>query len=209
MDDQGILILARHGQSEGNALNVFTGLRNLPLTDAGRHEARAIARALKAAGYRPDRIFSSALDRAIETAQIIVNTLGGGIPFTSEAALNERDYGDLTGLNKAEAAVRFGDRQVHEWRRSYDTSPPGGESLRDARLRVVPYYEAGIRPHLQKGETVLIIAHGNSLRALMMEVEKMTPAQIVNCELKTGEIIVYRRDERGHAARVADIPVTI
>ena len=108
MDDQGILILARHGQSEGNALNVFTGLRNLPLTDAGRHEARAIARALKAAGYRPDRIFSSALDRAIETAQIIVNTLGGGIPFTSEAALNERDYGDLTGLNKAEAAVRFG-----------------------------------------------------------------------------------------------------
>ncbi|SBW14219.1 hypothetical protein BR10RB9215_C11045 [Brucella sp. 10RB9215] len=209
MKHKGILVLARHGQSEGNAHNIFTGWRDLPLTTAGRHEASRIALALQAAKYTINRVFCSHLRRAIESAEIIVETLGKHLPVSSDDALNERDYGELTGMNKIEAANRFGEEQVHQWRRSYEMSPPGGESLKDTKERVLPYYLDTILPGLERGENILIVAHGNSLRALIMYLEKLTPSQIINIELKTGEIVLYQIDENGSATRLPDITATI
>ncbi|KXO73053.1 2,3-bisphosphoglycerate-dependent phosphoglycerate mutase [Ochrobactrum sp. BD22] len=209
MKHKGILVLARHGQSEGNAHNIFTGWRDLPLTAAGRHEASRIALALQDAKYPINRVFCSHLRRAIESAEIIAETLDKHLPVSSDDALNERDYGELTGMNKIEAANRFGEEQVHQWRRSYEMSPPGGESLKDTKERVLPYYLDTILPGLERGENILIVAHGNSLRALIMYLEKLTPSQIINLELKTGEIVFYQIDENGNATRIPDIRATI
>ncbi len=206
---RGLLVLARHGQSEGNAHNVFTGWRDLPLTGRGRQEARAVAQALEAEKIALDAVFCSRLRRTVETAEIVVATLGKPIPVFSEEALNERDYGDLTGMDKDEAALRFGAGQVREWRRSYDTRPPGGESLADTRARVVACYRDAILPRLERGENVLVVAHGNSLRALVMELEGLTPAQIERYELKTGEIVAYRFDGDNSAERLAPIAAAV
>ncbi|MBA8840670.1 2,3-bisphosphoglycerate-dependent phosphoglycerate mutase [Ochrobactrum sp. RH2CCR150] len=181
----------------------------MPLTAAGRHEASRIALALQAAKYTINRVFCSHLRRAIESAEIIVETLGKHLPVSSNDALNERDYGELTGMNKIEAANRFGEEQVHQWRRSYEMSPPGGESLKDTKERVLPYYLDTILPGLERGENILIVAHGNSLRALIMYLEKLTPSQIITLELKTGEIVLYQIDENGNATRLPAITATI
>ncbi|MDN2567099.1 2,3-bisphosphoglycerate-dependent phosphoglycerate mutase [Aquibium sp. A9E412] len=189
----GTLVLVRHGQSEWNLKNLFTGWRDPGLSDKGHEEARAAGDRLKAHGIRPDIAFTSVLSRAIVTNDHILEVLGqSDLETIRDEALNERDYGDLAGLNKDDARARWGEEQVHVWRRSYDVPPPGGESLRDTGARVWPYYLHDIQPHVLRGETVLVSAHGNSLRALVMALDGLTGAQIVKMEIATGVPIVYR-----------------
>jgi 2,3-bisphosphoglycerate-dependent phosphoglycerate mutase len=188
----GTLVLVRHGQSEWNLKNLFTGWRDVDLTELGREEAKTGADKLKARGTKFDIAFTSALIRAQKTCQIILDTLGqGDLKTIRDQALNERDYGDLSGLNKDDARAKWGEEQVHIWRRSYDTQPPGGESLKDTGARVWPYYMHVMQPHVLRGETVLVAAHGNSLRALIMALEGKSGEEIVKLELATGVPIVY------------------
>lgn len=192
------LVLVRHGQSEWNAKNLFTGWRDVPLTDQGREEAREAGQALKRAGFEFDIAFTSELSRAQDTNTIILDRLGqSGIQVIKNQALNERDYGDLTGLNKDAARKKFGEEQVHIWRRSFDTPPPGGESLKDTAARVLPYYDSDIAPTVMKDKTVLVTAHGNSLRALVMRLEQMSEDEITKLNIPTGAPIVYRLDAEG------------
>jgi 2,3-bisphosphoglycerate-dependent phosphoglycerate mutase len=188
-----ILVLVRHGQSEWNLKNLFTGWRDPDLTDQGVEEAKAAGRRLKAAGIGFDIAFTSALLRAQRTTTLLLAELGApDLPTIANAALNERDYGDLSGLNKAEATNQWGPEQVHIWRRSYDVPPPGGESLRDTVARVLPYYCQVILPAVLSGQRVVVTAHGNSLRALVMVLDKLTPETIPRVELATGLPLVYR-----------------
>jgi 2,3-bisphosphoglycerate-dependent phosphoglycerate mutase len=188
----GTLILVRHGQSEWNLLNLFTGWRNPDLTEQGMEEARATGKALKAAGIVPDLYYTSALRRAQHTLDLMLEEMGVlNCTIIRNTALNERDYGDLSGLNKDDARAKWGEEQVLIWRRSYDVPPPGGESLKDTAARTLPYYEAEILPRLQDGETILIAAHGNSLRAMVMAIEGLTPEQILKREIATGQPTVY------------------
>ncbi len=189
----GTLVLVRHGQSEWNLKNLFTGWRDVGLTDLGREEARAAGARLKALGLTFDIAFTSALKRAQDSCDLILGELGQtGLETIRDQALNERDYGDLSGLNKDDARAKWGEEQVHVWRRSYDIAPPGGESLKDTGARVWPYYIHVLQPHVLRGETVLVVAHGNSLRALIMALDGLTGDQIVKTELATGVPIVYR-----------------
>ena len=188
-----LLVLLRHGQSEWNLKNLFTGWKDPDLTPEGVEEAIAAGRRLKARGLRFDRCFTSALTRAQHTLDLVLGELGQkGLPETRDEALNERDYGDLSGLNKDDARKRWGEDQVHVWRRSYDVAPPGGESLKDTVARALPYYCQNILPAVLRGERVLVAAHGNSLRALVMVLDKLTPKTIPSMELATGVPIVYR-----------------
>ncbi|ACL55486.1 2,3-bisphosphoglycerate-dependent phosphoglycerate mutase [Methylobacterium nodulans] len=187
-----LLVLARHGQSEWNLKNLFTGWRDPDLTEIGVAEARAAGRRLKAKGIRFDVAFTSALTRAQRTAELILEELGQpDLPTIADAALNERDYGDLSGLNKDDARERWGKEQVHVWRRSYDVPPPGGESLKDTVARVLPYTMREILPRVMRGERVLVAAHGNSLRALVMVLDGLTTETIPGLELWTGVPLVY------------------
>src|SRR5205085_3885332 len=191
--DHRLLVLVRHGQSEWNLKNLFTGWRDVDLSEQGVAEARTAGRKLKAQGLRFDVAFTSALVRAQRTLDIMLEELGQhGIPILKDQALNERDYGDLVGLNKDDARKRWGEDQVHIWRRSYDVAPPGGESLRDTAARVLPYYIQEILPAVLTGKHVLVSAHGNSLRALVMVLERLSPADIVKREIATGVPLVYR-----------------
>jgi 2,3-bisphosphoglycerate-dependent phosphoglycerate mutase len=189
----GTLILVRHGQSEWNLQNLFTGWRNPNLTEKGEGEARATGKALKAAGIVPDLFYTSALRRAQHTLDLMLEEMEiDNVTITRNVALNERDYGDLSGLNKDDARAKWGEEQVHIWRRSFDVPPPGGESLKDTAARTLPYYKAEILPQLEAGKTVLIAAHGNSLRALVMSIEGLSPDEILAREIATGEPTVYR-----------------
>jgi 2,3-bisphosphoglycerate-dependent phosphoglycerate mutase len=189
----GTLILVRHGQSEWNLKNLFTGWRNPDLTPQGIEEARATGKRLKAAGMVPDMFYTSALKRAQHTLDLILEELGiDNVTITRNVALNERDYGDLSGLNKDDARAKWGEEQVLIWRRSFDVPPPGGESLKDTAARTLPYFRAEIEPLLKAGKTVLVAAHGNSLRALVMAIEGLTPDEILKRELGTGEPVIYR-----------------
>jgi 2,3-bisphosphoglycerate-dependent phosphoglycerate mutase len=193
-----VLVLVRHGESQWNNLNLFTGWKNPDLTETGVAEARAAGRLLKAGGYRFDVAFTSDLLRAQHTLDLMLEELGQeGLPTQKSQKLNERDYGDLSGLNKDEARAKWGESQVHIWRRSYDIAPPGGESLKDTAARVLPYYEAEIRPAVKAGRNVLVAAHGNSLRALIMRLEGLSGEEIVARELATGVPIVYRLNPDG------------
>jgi 2,3-bisphosphoglycerate-dependent phosphoglycerate mutase len=188
-----ILVLVRHGESEWNKKNLFTGWRDIDLTENGVAEARAAGKRLKAEGLTFGIAFTSALVRAQRTLDLMLDELGRPtIPVERDQALNERDYGDLSGLNKDDARAKWGEEQVHIWRRSYTVQPPGGESLRDTLARVLPYYLHVIQPHAIRGEGVLISAHGNSLRAMIMALEGLTGDEIVKRELDTGVPIVYR-----------------
>lgn len=188
----GTLILVRHGESEWNLKNLFTGWRNPDLTEKGIGEARGAGKRLKAAGLVPQVYFTSALKRAQHTLDLILEELGiTDLVITRHHALNERDYGDLSGLNKDDARAKWGEEQVLIWRRSYDVPPPGGESLKDTAARTLPYFDAEILPALKAGKTVLVAAHGNSLRSIVMAIEKLTPEQILKRELATGEPVVY------------------
>jgi len=188
-----LLVLVRHGQSEWNLQNLFTGWRDVGLTDKGISEARAAGRQLKALGLRFDIAFTSALIRAQRTLDLMLDELGQrSIPVLRDQALNERDYGDLSGLNKDDARRKWGEEQVHVWRRSYDVAPPGGESLKDTAARVLPYYLQEILPRVLRVERVLVSAHGNSLRALVMVLDRLSPQEIVKRELATGVPLIYR-----------------
>ncbi|WP_427024796.1 2,3-bisphosphoglycerate-dependent phosphoglycerate mutase [Aureimonas ureilytica] len=187
------LVLVRHGQSDWNLKNLFTGWRDPDLTDLGVKEASAAGQRLKAAGLHFDIAFTSALSRAQRTLKLIQAELGQeDLETIRDEALNERDYGDLSGLNKDDARAKWGEEQVHVWRRSYDVPPPGGESLKDTGARVWPYYIHRIQPHVLNGGTVIVAAHGNSLRALIMALDGLTGEEIVAQELATGVPIVYK-----------------
>jgi 2,3-bisphosphoglycerate-dependent phosphoglycerate mutase len=188
-----ILVLVRHGQSEWNLKNLFTGWRDVGLTEQGVAEARAAGARVKAKGLTFGIAFTSALSRAQRTCDLILEESGQtGIPIVRDQALNERDYGDLSGLNKDDARAKWGEEQVHIWRRSYDIQPPGGESLRDTGARVWPYYINRVQPHVMRGEGVLVAAHGNSLRALIMALDGLSGDEVVKLELATGLPILYR-----------------
>ena len=190
---QRLLVLVRHGQSDWNLKNLFTGWKDPDLTQLGIEEARAAGRALKAQGLAFDRAYTSNLIRAQKTLSLILTELGQqNIPTIRAQALNERDYGDLSGLNKDEARLKWGDQQVHLWRRSYDVAPPRGESLKDTVARVLPYYLEEILPPVLRGEPVLIVAHGNSLRSLLMGLDRLTPETVVAADVATGAAIIYR-----------------
>lgn len=197
-----LLVLVRHGQSEWNKKNLFTGWRDPGLTEQGMDEAREAGQAMKAKGLVFDVAFTSALSRAQETNRIMLEELGqGDLPVIRDQALNERDYGDLSGLNKDDAREKWGEEQVHIWRRSYDIPPPGGESLKMTAERVLPYYEKEILPRVLKGERVLVAAHGNSLRALVMQLDKLSQEQVLALNIATGAPIVYELDDRGNVLR--------
>jgi 2,3-bisphosphoglycerate-dependent phosphoglycerate mutase len=201
-----VLVLVRHGESEWNKLNLFTGWKDVDLSPKGVAEARAAGRLLKAKGYEFDVAFTSDLKRAQHTLTLMLEELGQtSLPVHEDLALNERDYGDLSGLNKDDARKRWGESQVHIWRRSYDTRPPGGESLEDTAARVLPYWEAQIRPEVMAGRNVLVSAHGNSLRALIMRLEGLSGEEIVKRELATGVPIVYRLAADGTVAERTDL----
>jgi 2,3-bisphosphoglycerate-dependent phosphoglycerate mutase len=184
------LILLRHGQSQWNLENRFTGWVDVPLSPKGEDEARQAGATLR--GRRIDQVFTSVLKRAIDTTDLALAAAGiTGVPTERDPALNERMYGDLQGLNKAEAAQRWGDEQIKIWRRSYDVPPPGGESLADTAARVIPYWEARIKPELLAGKNVLVGAHGNSLRALVMHLDGLTREQVLALEIPTGAPLLY------------------
>jgi 2,3-bisphosphoglycerate-dependent phosphoglycerate mutase len=188
-----LLVLVRHGQSEWNLKNLFTGWKDPGLTELGVEEARIAGKRLNERGLRFDIAFTSALSRAQETLRLMLEEIGQPhLETLRDQALNERDYGDLSGLNKDDARKRWGAEQVHLWRRSYDVSPPGGESLKDTVARALPYYVQEILPRVLRGERVLVAAHGNSLRALVMVLDRLTPKTIPAMELATGIPLVYR-----------------
>ncbi len=201
-----VLVLVRHGQSEWNARNLFTGWKDVDLTAQGIAEARRAGRSLKSAGHQFDIAFTSDLIRARKTLGLILEELGqSGLETLRDQKLNERDYGDLVGLNKAETAEKFGDEQVKIWRRSYDVAPPGGESLKDTAARTLPYFEASILPRVLAGENVIVSAHGNSLRAIIMRLDKLSTDEITRLNLATGAPVIYRFNEDGSVAEKRDL----
>jgi 2,3-bisphosphoglycerate-dependent phosphoglycerate mutase len=201
-----LLVLVRHGQSEWNLKNLFTGWRDVDLSEQGIAEARTAGRKLKAQGFQFDIAFTSALIRAQRTLDIMLDELGQrGIQVAKDQALNERDYGDLVGLNKDDARKRWGEEQVHVWRRSYDVAPPGGESLRDTAARVLPYYIQEMLPRVLQGNRVLVSAHGNSLRALVMVLDRHTPESITKLNLDTGVPMIYRLNADSTVAEKRDL----
>lgn len=192
------LILVRHGQSEWNLKNLFTGWRDPDLTDKGVTEAITAGKKLKELGFQFDLAFTSNLQRAQRTLKLMLEQLGQeNLETIYNEALNERDYGDLAGMNKDQAREQFGEDQVHIWRRSFDIPPPGGESLKDTAERVLPYYQETIWPHLVDDKKLIIAAHGNSLRALVMHLEKLTPDQILQREIATGIPLIYNLNADG------------
>jgi 2,3-bisphosphoglycerate-dependent phosphoglycerate mutase len=200
------LVLVRHGQSEWNLKNLFTGWRDVDLTEVGVQEARAAGKKLKAQGLHFDIGFTSALIRAQRSLDLVLDEMAQkNIPVIKNLALNERDYGDLSGLNKDDARAKWGEEQVHIWRRSYDVPPPGGESLRDTAARVLPYYIQEILPRVLGGANVLVAAHGNSLRALVMVLEKLSPEQILKREIGTGVPLIYRLNADSTVAEKQDL----
>jgi 2,3-bisphosphoglycerate-dependent phosphoglycerate mutase len=193
------LVLMRHGQSLWNLENRFTGFKDVPLTPKGEEEAIEGGDKIEDAGFKFDAVFTSTLERAIYTAELALNKRR--TEFVMHDDLRERDYGDLTGLNKAETAKQYGDEQVHIWRRSYDVAPPNGESLKDVVNRVRPYYDRKIKPLLMDGKNVFIAAHGNTLRALLIILKVRTPENINEAEIPTGKPLVMDIDGEGKVTK--------
>ena len=186
------LVLVRHGQSEWNAKNLFTGWKDPKLTDLGIQEAIKAGDLLETRNLKFDLMFTSDLFRAQETGRLILEQMNQtDIQVIEDQSLNERNYGDLAGLNKDEAREKWGEEQVHIWRRSFDVPPPGGESLKNTAERVLPYFELEIMPKVKEGLNILVAAHGNSLRALVMELEKISSEEIVKLEIATGDPLTY------------------
>ena len=190
------LIILRHGESEWNKLNLFTGWEDVSLTDQGKIEAKLAAFAIQNLKVDVNHAYTSALKRAKDTLEIVLYILKKDIPIISDQALNERNYGSLTGMNKDEARNKWGDEQVKLWRRSYDVSPENGESLKDTCERTIPYFKKNILPKLYDGENVIITAHGNSLRSIIMYVEELSEEEIISVEITTGIPIVYEYENK-------------
>lgn len=200
----GKLVLVRHGQSQWNLENRFTGWVDVPITEKGAEEARRAGRELK--GIKFDLAFTSELQRAQQTLDILLKESGQAkIPIEKDKALNERHYGDLQGLNKAETAKKYGEEQVHVWRRSYDVKPPNGESLKDTAERTLPYFNEKILPAAAAGKNILVSAHGNSLRAIVMALDKLGPDQIVKVEIGTCQPILYEIGPKGEVLKKTSI----
>jgi len=190
------LVLLRHGQSQWNLENRFTGWVDVPLTEKGFEEARHAGELLQ--GFHFDKVYTSVLTRAHQTMDVVLEVMGvKDIPIERDQALNERHYGDLQGKNKAETAKEFGEEQVHIWRRSYDVPPPGGESLKDTAARTLPYFREHILPDLKAGKNVLVVAHGNSLRSIVMELDGLSRQEVLDLNLGTGVPYVYEFDKDG------------
>ncbi len=203
---ENVLVLVRHGESEWNRLNRFTGWKDVDLTEEGVAEAHLAGAMLKAEGHRFDIAFTSTLKRAHHTLDIILDELGTPkFPLVKVAALNERDYGELVGVNKEDARKRWGPEQVHIWQRSYDIAPPGGESLKDTAARVVPFFEKWVLPELQEGKNVIVVAHGNSLRSLIMNLDQLGPDDVMQVEIGTGVPVIYRFNADGSVAEKRDL----
>src|SRR4051812_27178350 len=201
-----LLVLVRHGQSEWNLKNLFTGWKDPDLTAQGVAEAKQAGQRLKGEGLKFDVAFTSGLTRGPHTLDLMLKELDQtGLPTKKDMALNERDYGDLSGLNKDDARKKWGEEQVHVWRRSYDVPPPGGESLKDTLARALPYYVQEILPGVLRGERTLVAAHGNSLRALIMVLEKLSPEGILARELGTGAPIIYKLNADATVASKLDL----
>jgi 2,3-bisphosphoglycerate-dependent phosphoglycerate mutase len=192
----GLLILLRHGESQWNLENRFTGWVDVPLTEKGREEARRAGEKIR--NIHLDKAYTSVLRRAIDTLEIVLQVVGQpALPVAYDEALNERHYGDLQGLNKAETAEKYGAQQVHVWRRSYDVAPPGGESLKDTAARTLPYFESNILPDVRAGKNVLVSAHGNSLRSIVMHLDGLTKEQVLELNIGTGVPIIYEIGANG------------
>ncbi len=192
------VVLIRHGESQWNLENRFTGWVDVPLSPRGEQEAREAGEKLRS--FRFDHAFTSVLTRAIKTLEIVLGVIGqSGLPVEQSRALNERMYGELQGLNKAETAKQYGEAQVKLWRRSYDVRPPGGESLQDTAERVLPYYREHVWPRLANGETLLVVAHGNSLRALVMHLDQLSREEVLDLNIPTGAPLLYELDDQGQA----------
>ena len=192
------VVLIRHGESQWNLENRFTGWVDVPLSLKGEQEAREAGEKLRA--FRFDQAFTSVLTRAIRTLEIVLDVIGQpGLPVEQNQALNERMYGELQGLNKTETAEKYGEAQVKLWRRSYDVRPPGGESLQDTADRVLLYYRERVWPRLAKGETLLVVAHGNSLRALVMHLDRLSREEVLELNIPTGAPLLYELDDQGQA----------
>jgi 2,3-bisphosphoglycerate-dependent phosphoglycerate mutase len=203
---KNVLVLVRHGESEWNRLNMFTGWQDVDLTEEGVAEAHRAGAMLKAEGAHIDVACTSLLKRAQNTLKIILSELDQDkLPIVYDAALNERHYGDLVGLNKDEARQRWGEEQVHLWQRSYDIAPPGGESLKDTAARVLPFYAKRIAPELQAGKSVILVGHGNSLRALVMQLDRLSPEQVKELIIGTGMPLIYRLRPDGTVAEKRDL----
>ena len=203
---KNVLVLVRHGESEWNRLNMFTGWQDVDLTEEGVAEAHRAGAMLKAEGAHVDLAFTSLLKRAQNTLKIILSELDQDkLPIVFDAALNERHYGDLVGLNKDEARQRWGEEQVHLWQRSYDIAPPGGESLKDTAARVLPFYTKRIAPELQAGKSVILVGHGNSLRSLVMQLDRLSPEQVKELTISTGMPLIYRLRPDGTVAEKRDL----
>ena len=201
------LILVRHGQSEWNQQNLFTGWRDPDLTELGVTEARNAGRALKAEGITFTIAFTSELMRAQKTCALLLEEQGqSDLQTIRNVALNERDYGDLSGLNKDDAREKWGEEQVHIWRRSFDTPPPGGESLKDTAERVLPYFDNTIMARVRAGENVLVVAHGNSLRALVMVLDGLGETEITQVNIATGEPYIYDMGAQGEVVGKRILP---
>ncbi len=188
------LCLIRHGESLWNEEDRFTGWVDVPLTEIGRKQAKDAAGLLKSKNIKFDVAYTSQLSRAIETLDIIINELGYSIPIIKDAHLNERNYGDLQGLNKEKTALIYGVEQVHLWRRSYDIRPPNGESLEDTQKRTVPFFQHAIQTDLQDNRNVLVVAHGNSLRSIVMYIDMLTKNQVLALEIPVALPIIYEYD---------------
>ena len=195
MKDQNFLVLVRHGQSEWNAKNLFTGWKDPGLTLVGEKEASNAGHLIKEKNIKFSMMFTSALKRAQITGQMILESIAQtDIEVIKNHALNERDYGDLAGLNKDDARKEWGEEQVHVWRRSYDIPPPGGESLKNTAERVLPYFNSSILPKLLEGKNILVAAHGNSLRSLVMQLDNLSKEEVITLEIPTGAPIIYSFD---------------
>lgn len=200
-----VMVLVRHGESEWNKLNLFTGWTDVPLSELGVSEAKAAGEQLKDLGYQFDIAYTSHLIRAWKTLIYILDAVDQeGLPMICNKALNERDYGDLAGLNKDDARRKWGEEQVHIWRRSFETPPPGGESLKDTTERVLPFFDAKIMPDVMAGKNVIVSAHGNSLRGLIMRLDDLSKEEVTQLNLPTGSPIVYRFNEDGSVASKED-----
>jgi 2,3-bisphosphoglycerate-dependent phosphoglycerate mutase len=198
------LVLIRHGQSQWNLENKFTGWIDIPLSPKGEEEAREAGEKIK--NFKFDKVYTSVLDRAIKTYEIAAEVAGfNNLPVEKDKALNERMYGDLQGLNKDDMRKKFGAEQVHIWRRSYDVPPPNGESLKNTAERVLPYWHSHIEPDLKAGKNILVVAHGNSLRALIMHLDNLTGEEVVKLEIPTGVPILYEFDKDMKVVKKAEL----
>ena len=202
------LCLLRHGESLWNKENRFTGWVDVPLTDLGREQAEKAGELIKKEGLQFQVAYTSVLNRAIETLEIVMKTIQQNIPVIKDSALNERMYGDLQGLNKEDTAKKYGSQQVHIWRRSYDIKPPNGESLEDTQKRTIPFFMNCIMTDIKEGKNVLVVAHGNSLRSIVMYLDKLSKEQVLSLELPTGLPIIYSIDPNGGVTSKKELSIS-